>query len=118
MGCTWMSLRSVEPAAVKRRPTWLRGASGGRWFSGCERYTMDTDGWFFMLRPTPGRSWTGSTPDVAQVVGGADAGEHEQLRGCDGAGGQDDLVAVDDEGLAVALDLDAGLVARGSTSSP
>ena len=36
--------------------------------------------------------------DVAQVVGGADAGQHEQLRAADGAGTQDDL-ALDIGGL-------------------
>ena len=40
-----------------------------------------------------------------QLIGGADARQHEQLGRADGAGAQDDLVALDDEGLAAALDL-------------
>ena len=42
-----------------------------------------------------------------QLSGGAETGQHQQLRGSHRSGAQDDLAALHDEGFAAALDLDA-----------
>ena len=50
-----------------------------------------TTGWSWRFSPTPARSTAHVDAELAQVVGRADAGEHQQLRGVDRTAGEDDL---------------------------
>ena len=68
---------------------------------GVDQMTGST-GWSLRFTPTPRLSATTSMPMLDQVLGRADAGQHQQLGAVDRAAGQDDLgVGAGGLGLAV-----------------
>ena len=55
---------------------------------------------------------------VAQVVCRSHTGQHENLRGLNGSGTEDDVLRFDDEGLSAAVDLDANRLLAAEENAP
>ena len=76
-------------------------------------------GWSWRFAPTPGSSTAARCPRLAQLVGIADPREHQQLRGADRSGGEDDLAAgAGGRERRLAGEPDARRPAVASSSSP
>ena len=84
--------RGQRPAAPQQ--PLRRGTAGCSASTSEPRSTSQTtvmNGWSWRFSPTPARRPRPSMPSARSCVGRPDAGQHQQLRGAERAGGEDDL---------------------------